>query len=123
MSASEIAFTRLRDHRGAIHLADPGTGAVRRLMDPGLPLYYPAWSPDGSRLVAIGQGVNNLVWELHLGRRRGNQRVDGGLDLGRYAILLQDTTYAPSGRLEADPVSVSRRSARLGRLRAPDRTW
>ncbi len=51
-----IAFTRLQRGDAAVHLVDPASGVVRRLTDPGLRLYDPAWSPDGSRLVALGGG-------------------------------------------------------------------
>jgi Tol biopolymer transport system component len=51
-----IAFTRLQQGDAAVHLVDPASGVVRRLTDPGVRLYDPTWSPDGSRLVALGRG-------------------------------------------------------------------
>jgi TolB protein len=51
-----IAYTRLRAGSGAIYLVAPGPGTVRRLTGPERPLYDPAWSPDGSMLVALGPG-------------------------------------------------------------------
>src|SRR2546425_9292979 len=57
MKESLIAFTRMRGGFGTIHLVTPESGTVRRLTGPELPLYDAAWSPDGSRLVALGWGV------------------------------------------------------------------
>ena len=59
MGADLIAFTRLHGHddEGVIHVVDPDTEAVRPLTDRRLSLFEPAWSPDGSKLVAVGHRV------------------------------------------------------------------
>jgi Tol biopolymer transport system component len=61
MSDELIAFTRLHGHddEAVIHFVDPDTEAVRPLTDPRLSLFEPAWSPDGTKLVAIGHRVGD----------------------------------------------------------------
>src|SRR5438093_1796900 len=58
MAEDQIAFARLRDAgdgvRSWIHLVEPTSAAVRPLTPAELSLYDPYWSPDGSRLVALG---------------------------------------------------------------------
>jgi TolB protein len=54
----KIAFVRLRERRNlGIHLMEADGSAVRLLADGGVALSFPCWSPDGTRLVALGSGI------------------------------------------------------------------
>ncbi len=68
MNTAQIAFARLgHGDRGRIHLVQPDDRAVRALTDPNLSMHAPAWSPDGSRLVALGNGpADGLLPQVYL---------------------------------------------------------
>jgi TolB protein len=67
-AVATVSRLAIVDADGRLTTSDPAGGSVVTLGEPGVAYSYPAWSPDGARIAAIGQGVAPRLDVFTVGR-------------------------------------------------------
>jgi dipeptidyl aminopeptidase/acylaminoacyl peptidase len=87
------ALVAIVDATGGLATMDEHGGSVVRYGDPGISFGFPAWSPDGTRIAAVGQGPTDTAIYVFTVARAGSGEASGMATNGTATVSQSTVVY------------------------------